>query len=511
MDGTNILEFVEISKGFPGVQALDRVSFAVRRGEVHAIVGENGAGKSTLMKIIAGLYQPDGGEIHLDGKPVVLKDAHRALGLGIAMVPQELNLIPEMSVAENILLGMEPHNSLGVVDRNRQLQRAGETLASLGLEGVNLGQRVKGLSVAQQQMLQIARALAFQCNVLIMDEPTASLSEREQIALFERLRMLHEKGTTILYISHRMEEVFDISDRITVLRDGKFVGTLPREEATQDEVVRMMIGSTMADYLHGRSARLEMRRAVLEVRDLGRQGHFHEISFDLHQGEILGFAGLVGAGRTELLGSIFGALPRDTGDVRVNGQPATIHHPADAIKAGLGYVPEERKRLGIFPELSVLTNTTIPFLRKLQRMTVIDRRAERQSGEQLARRLRVQTPSLEQRIVKLSGGNQQKVILSRWLGSGADILILDEPTRGIDINAKAEIHALIAELADEGKSIIMISSEIQELLAICDRILVMRNGAIVSEVSSATATQEDILRLAMFGSEATLQPANPKI
>jgi ribose transport system ATP-binding protein len=499
MNMENILEFREISKRFPGVQALDRVTFAVRRGEVHAVMGENGAGKSTLMKIVAGLYQPDSGEIRLDGKPITMKDTHRALQLGIAMVPQELNLIPEMSIAENILLGMEPRHALGVVDRRRQLQQAKAALASLGLETLDVSQRVKALSVAEQQMIQIARALAFQCNVLIMDEPTASLSDREQSALFERLRMVHAQGATILYISHRMEEVIEIADRITILRDGKYVGTLDRADATQDEVVKMMIGRSLSEYLHQRKPMVATTKPVLEVRNLGRRRLFHDISFDLHQGEILGFAGLVGAGRTELLSSVFGAPPADTGQVRVNGQPVSIRQPADAIRAGLGFVPEERKRLGIFPELSVLTNTTLPFLRRLQRLTVVNRGVERKTGEQLVQRLHVQTPSLEQRIVKLSGGNQQKVIVSRWLGSDAAILILDEPTRGIDINAKAEIHALIAALAAEGKSIIVISSEIQELLAICDRVFVMRDGALVGEVNPATVTQEDVLRLAMFG------------
>ncbi len=462
-------------------------------------MGENGAGKSTLMKIVSGLLQPDSGELHIDGRNVEIRNAHQALQLGIAMVPQELNLVPEMSIAENILLGMEPRNGLGVVDRQKLSQRAFETLSTLGLESINVSQRLAVLSIAEQQMVQIARALAFQCKVLIMDEPTAALSNREKLALFERLRLVNEGGTTILYISHRMEEVFEIADRITVLRDGKYIGTIESANAIQDQVVNMMIGRPLAEYLHVRKQRGAHTHPVLEVRGITRDGIFRDITFQLHKGEILGFAGLVGARRTEVLSSVFGFPPPDGGEVLINGQSVQIHSPLSAIEHGMGYVHEERKHFGIFPDLSVLANITIPFLRQLQQFTVVRQEQEVQVGEQLVSRLRVQTPSLSQQIAKLSGGNQQKVILSRWLGSGASILILDEPTRGIDINAKAEIHALIAELAAEGKSIVLISSEIQELLAICDRILVMREGAIVGEVDPKTATQEEILLLAMFG------------
>jgi ABC-type sugar transport system ATPase subunit len=506
MDTENILEFHHICKRFPGIQALDDVTFSVRRGEVHAIMGENGAGKSTLMKIVSGLLQPDSGELHIDGRNVEIRNAHQALQLGIAMVPQELNLVPQMSIAENILLGMEPRNGLGVVDRQKLNKRAFETLSALGLESIDVSQQLSVLSIAEQQMVQIARALAFQCKVLIMDEPTAALSNREKLALFERLRLVNEGGTTILYISHRMEEVLEIADRITVLRDGKYIGTVEntRENvsAIQDRVVNMMIGRPLAEYLNVRKQRGAHTHPVLEVRGITRKGVFRNITFQLHKGEILGFAGLVGARRTEVLSSVFGFPPPDYGELLINGQPVQIHSPLSAIEHGIGYVHEERKHFGIFPDLSVLANITIPFLRQLQRFTVIRREQEVQVGDQLVSRLQVQTPSLSQQIAKLSGGNQQKVILSRWLGSGASILILDEPTRGIDINAKAEIHALIAELAAEGKSIVLISSEIQELLAICDRILVMREGAIVGEVDPKVATQEEILLLAMFGEEA---------
>lgn len=500
MDANPILEFRNISKHFPGVKALQDVSFGVRAGEVHAIVGENGAGKSTLMKTAAGLYIPDGGQVLLDGQPVTIRDAHHALRLGIAMVPQELNLVPEASVAENILLGIEPRGALGVVKRREQAQRAREVLDSLGIN-IDPARKALSLSVAEQQMLQIARALAYQCKILIMDEPTAALSLREKEALFERLRRLHQLGTTILYISHRMEEIFEISDRITVLRDGSLIGTVERSGATHEQIVQMMIGRPLGDFLHIRRQRSTAGQPVLEVRGLTRNGQFEEVSFVLHEGEILGFAGLVGAGRTEVMNCLFGVEAPDNGEVLLAGEPVAINSPAEAIALGIGYVPEERKRLGIFPVLSVLQNLTMPFLKRLQHATIVDRKAEQREGQSLARQLRVQAPSLAHPINNLSGGNQQKVILGRWLGSGARILILDEPTRGIDINAKAEIHGLIAGLSETGKSVILVSSEMQELTAICDRIVVMRQGRVVGTAESRTATQDELFRLAVLGTQ----------
>lgn len=494
-----ILEFREISKSFPGVQALDHVSLSVKRGEVHAIVGENGAGKSTLMKIAAGLYQLDDGQVILNGQPVNLKSTGEALASGIAMVPQELNLVSEMMVAENILLGIEPRNKIGVVDRRQLHRKASEILASLSVD-VNTYQRLKNLSVAEQQMVQIARALAFECTILIMDEPTAPLSEPEKVALFERIRRLRELGTTILYISHRMEEIFEIADRITVLRDGQLMRTMNQAEANQDEIVRLMIGRSLSEFLHEREQREQKDEVVLEVRSFTRRGIFEDISFKLHKGEVLGFAGLVGARRTEVLGSVFGFPSADSGEIYVEGTKVTIKSPVDAIRLGMGYVPEERKALGLFLIMSVLKNISLPFLKRLQRLSVINRNDERVEATRLSQQLRVQTPSMAQQVRFLSGGNQQKVILARWLGSGSKILILDEPTRGIDVNAKEEIHALIAEMVTQNQSIILISSELQELIAIADRIIVMREGHIVAEVYPWEVTQEDVLRLAMWGS-----------
>lgn len=500
MSDNLILEFRDISKVFPGVRALDHVSVGIQRAEVHAIVGENGAGKSTLMKIAAGLYQPDGGQVILNGQPVEIRNAGEALALGIAMIPQELNLVPEMTVTENILLGIEPRFALGVVDRQEAQRRASDILRSLNVN-IDPGQKVKRLSVAEQQMVQIARALAFECNILIMDEPTAPLSEREKNALFERIRRLRERGTTILYISHRMQEIFEIADRITVLRDGRLMGTLDRAAATQDQVVSMMIGRSLREFLQERTRRKYERDVVLEVRGLSRTGLFEDISFVLHRGEVLGFAGMVGARRTEALSSVFGHPPPDRGEILIEGVPVTIGSPQDAIRLGMGYVPEERKAQGLFLGMPVLYNISLPFLKRLQRMTVIDRNRELAESSRLSQQLRVQTPSLYQLVKYLSGGNQQKVILARWLGSGARILLLDEPTRGIDVNAKAEIHALIGELAAQGESIMLISSELQELMAIADRIIVMREGRVVGQVYPWEVSEEDVLRLAMFGAD----------
>lgn len=497
MRSDTILEFINISKGFPGVQALDKVSFSVQKGEVHAIVGENGAGKSTLMKIVAGLYQPDAGKIILDGKEVDIRKPQDALRLGIAMVPQELNLVPEMTAAENIFLGIEPRNPFGVVDQRALNLKAKAVLDSLDVQ-IRTRTALKYLTVAEQQLIQIARALANQCKILIMDEPTAALSEKEKYTLFIRLKKLNQAGTTILYISHRMEEIFEISDHITVLRDGKLTGTLDRNETNQNQVVNLMIGRELQEFLHVRGSRKHDGIPLLEVHGLKRKGHFEDINFTLRKGEILGFAGLVGAGRTEVMSSIFGSPPPESGELFLEGKKIKIQSPITAIHVGIGYVPEERKRQGIFPVMSVLHNLSIPFLGKLQKLLVVLRKREAEIGSELSSQLRVATPSLNKQIVYLSGGNQQKVILARWIGSGARILILDEPTRGIDINAKSEIHALIERLANEGKSIILVSSELQELLAIADRIIVMREGRIVGEVFADGTTEEEILKMAML-------------
>lgn len=499
MTAEPILQFRSISKSFPGVQALEDVSLDVMRGEILAIMGENGAGKSTLMKIAAGLYHPDKGDILLNGQPAIIRDAQKALALGIGMVPQELNLVTEMNVAENLLLGIEPRR--GVLVNKSQLHRsASQLLASLNI-GIDTYQKVKYLTVAQQQMVQIARALANKCHILIMDEPTASLSHRETESLLEYIRFLRERGTTILYISHRIKEVLEIADRIAVLRDGKLITVLKREEADEDILTRSMIGRSLQEAFQPNQEHTRSPDIVLEGRGLTSQGLFEDVSFALHRGEILGFAGLVGAGRSEVFGSIFGFHQLERGEIFVEGKRVTIKSPLDAIRLGIGYVPEERKRQGLFLLMNVMHNISMPFLRRFRRMGVIKTRDEQNETARLSQQLNVKTPSLGQRVEYLSGGNQQKVILARWIGSGARILILDEPTRGIDVNAKSEIHHLIAELAASGNSIVVISSELQELLMIADRIIVMREGRVVGEVEHSEATEEKILRLAMWGAD----------
>jgi ABC-type sugar transport system ATPase subunit len=365
--------------------------------------------------------------------------------------------------------------------------------------GIDVQQKVKNLTVAQQQMVQIARAMGYCCNTLIMDEPTASLSQRETQALFKNIRRFREQGATVLYISHRMQEVFDIADRITVLRDGQLICTMDRAEATEEKIVRAMIGRALRDYLHEREHARRAAEVVLEGRGLTRDGLFEDVSFALHRGEILGFAGLVGARRTEVFASVFGFAPLDRGEILSEGKPVQIKGPADAIRLGIGYVPEERKRLGLFLVMSVLHNISLPFLDRVRRWILIRRHEERAEAGRLSEQLRVQTPSLAQQVRYLSGGNQQKVILARWLGSGAQVLILDEPTRGIDVNSKAEIHALIGQLAAQQKSIVLISSELQELLAIADRVIVMREGRVVGELDPDQSSEEDVLRMAMWG------------
>ena len=503
-----ILQFQNISKQFPGVRALEEINLDVRRGEVLAIMGENGAGKSTLMKIAAGIYHPDQGQILVDGMPAIISDAQKALNLGIGMVPQELNLIPEMNVSENVMLGLEPRGALGIVDTKTLHRQARVLLEALGLD-VDTSEKVKNLSVAQQQIVQIARALANQCHILIMDEPTAALSQRETNTLIENIGRLRESGTTIIYISHRIREVKQIADRIAVLRDGRLITVQPCADMTDDDITQAMIGRPLKEFLSPHDSHKAANKVVLEARGLSSRHHFHDVSFELREGEILGFAGLVGAGRSEVCSSLFGSLKLDSGEIWIDGTKARIHSPVDAIRHGIGLVPEERKRQGLFLLLNVMENISIPFIKRFQRLVAVNRRNEQRVAADLSQQLHIRTPSLDQPVRFLSGGNQQKVILARWLGSSARIMIMDEPTRGIDVNSKAEIHTLIADIAAQGKSVIVVSSEAQELMALADRIIVMREGHMVGEVNPKTTTEEHVLRLAMWGQQLQeVQPAN---
>jgi len=490
-----VLEAVHIHKRFPGVHALDDVSFAVAPGEVHALVGENGAGKSTLMKILAGAVQPDEGEIRMDGQSVTFTGPRDGQERGIGIIYQELNLVDALSVAENVFLGDLPRRPRmhWRTDRPELRRRTAELLARVGSH-VSPETPVRILSVAQKQMVEIARALARNVRVLILDEPTSSLTAQETATLFGIIAGLRKRGVGIVYISHRLEEVFAIAQRVTVFRDGKLVGTLPVAEATEDGLVRMMVGRDLSHlFVRARETEGPVR---LDVRGLRRVGVLEDVSFSVRTGEVVGLAGLVGAGRTELARCIFGADRSDGGEILLDGEPVTIHSPRDAVRLGIGLVPEDRKLQALILRMAVRENISLPVLDRLGSPIFPSRKQERELVDGFIDGLRIRTPSMEQRVGALSGGNQQKVVLARWLATEPKILILDEPTRGIDVGAKAEVHALIARLAEQGVAILMISSELPEILGMSHRVLVMREGRIVADLPREEATEERIVAAA---------------
>jgi ABC-type sugar transport system ATPase subunit len=482
-----------ISKAFPGVRALDAVDFTLRLGEVHALVGENGAGKSTLIKIFCGVYQPDAGVIEVDGQVVSIASAQDSQALGIAPVHQEIHLVPLLSVAENIFLGRQPLRGRGRIDHAGMERQAEDILQNLGIH-VDVRALVTDLSVAQRQMVSIARALSSNARAIILDEPTASLSERETQILFEIIRRLKSRGVAVIYISHRLEEIFAIADRVTVLRDGRLVGTRPVNELRLDQVIAMMVGRQMSELF--RKEDVPIGPPVLEVDHLGLDGVLHDISFTLHQGEILGFAGLVGAGRSELARAIFGADPFDRGAIRLEGRPLRARNPREAVARGVGLAPEDRKQQGLIMGLPVAQNITLANLFRRQRAGFFSLRAERQTAETYVKRLGIRTPDVDRQVAFLSGGNQQRVVIARWLETRPRVLILDEPTQGVDVGAKAEIHGLMVELARAGVGIILISSDLPEVLQMSDRVLVMHEGRITGRFSREQATQERVMRAA---------------
>jgi len=496
-----LLRMEGISKQFPGVQALNRVSLEVYPGECLALVGENGAGKSTLMKILSGVYAPDEGRIILDGRPVTLSNPNQAQRLGISIIYQEFNLFPNLTVEENIFIGREPSTS-GFVRWTTLRQAATTLLARLGVT-LDPGATVRDLSVAQQQMVEIAKALSYNSRIVIMDEPTSALTETEVAALLDIIRSLKAEGIGVIFISHRLEEVFAISDRITVLRDGQNVGDLITANATPEQVVHLMVGRRIEDLFQKEAASIAPVPA-LEVRGLSRTGTrrdpsaivLKDVSFQVRAGEIVGLAGLVGSGRTELARAIFGADHFDAGQILINGQPADIRSPQDAIRLGIGLVPEDRKLQALVLELAVRENISLAALRRLSKAGFIRLAEERRLAQSFVDALQIRTPSLEQKVRNLSGGNQQKVVLAKWLALEPKILLVDEPTRGVDIGAKAEVHHLLSQLAKRGVAILMISSELPEILGMSDRILVMRRGMIAGELSRQEATQEKIMALA---------------
>lgn len=496
-----VVQMQNISKRFPGVQALKDVDFTVERGQIHALLGENGAGKSTLMKILSGLYRPDTGKIFFLGQAVEFHNARDALNAGVSTIYQELLLCPNLRVAENIFLGREPTRNL-LLQSNQLFEQCRVDLEAMGFGDLNPRAQLSDLTVAQRQMVEIAKALNLNNDLIIMDEPTSSLTPSEVERLFQTMTRLKEQGKAIIFISHRLEEIFEIADYVTVLRDGELVASKPIAEVTHDDLVRMMVNRELAKSLTERYEGGEEGEVLLEVRNLTQKGLFENASFSLRRHEVLGFAGLVGAGRTELMRAIFGIDPLDAGEILVEGQAVKIKTPQDAIRLGLGMATEDRKEDGLFFDLSVRENITMAQL-GLGALTrflgFVRRHQERTAVDEYVKSMDIRTPNMGTRVISLSGGNQQKVILSRWLMTQPRVLILDEPTRGIDVGAKAEIHKLIRELAQKGHGIIVVSSELPELLAISDHIIVMREGHITAKLVTAETSQEEIMAYATIG------------
>ncbi len=499
-----LLEVRNLEKSFPGVRALSGVSFDVSAGEVHALLGENGAGKSTLIKIVSGVYQPDAGEILIDGRATRFATPEEAKRAGVATIYQELLLFPELTVAENIFLGHAPCARGGRIDWRAMRAEAEALLASLEIDDLAADQIVGALSVGHRQRVEILRALSHDARILIMDEPTAALTESDVARLFGIVRKLKSRGVGIVYISHRLDELFEIADRVTVLRDGAYVGSRAMAETSAAELVQMMVGRRI-ETLFPKTA-VAIGAPVLEARDLVRRPMTRNVSLTVRAGEIVGLAGLVGSGRSELAQVLFGITPAEHGDVRLMGEAVTIGSPESARQRGIAYVPEDRGVQGLVRPMSVLHNFSLAALGALSRLGFIDRAAERRLAEAGVKRFSVKTSSVDEIAGRLSGGNQQKIVLGKWLANNPKLLILDEPTRGIDVGAKAEIHRLMCELAADGVAILMISSELPEVLGMSDRVLVMREGRLVAEFDRARATSEAV-GAAMMGSAPTMERA----
>ena len=493
MSNEHILELKDITKRFSGVDVLHQVSFMLHPGEVHALLGENGAGKSTLVKVITGVHQPDGGEIFLNGAPVHFSDTRESRQAGIAAIYQELSLFPDLNVAENIFAGRQPVTPGGRINWRKLYSEAEELLASLGVH-LDLRQKARSLSIAQQQMVEIARAFSINARILIMDEPTSSLTLNEVADLFHLVRRLRDEGTAVIFISHRLDELFELADRVTVLRDGRYVDTRPLKDVTRDELIRMMVGRTITNMYPKQD--IQAGKVVLKVDRLTRDGAFRDVSFELRAGEILGMAGLVGAGRTNVARAIFGVEPPTSGTIQLNGKEIHITSPQQAIRLGLAYVPEDRRQHGLIPPMNIVTNISLPMLPEYARRGWLKYRAERRAAYDAACQMEVRANNIWQRVHELSGGNQQKVVLAKWLSTQPRILILDEPTRGIDVGTKAAVHALMNNLAAEGMAILMISSELPEILGMSDRIIVMHEGHMTAHFTRAEATQEKIISAA---------------
>jgi ribose transport system ATP-binding protein len=487
-----VLEMKEITKSFPGVVALDQVSFSVKRGEVHALVGENGAGKSTLMKILNGVYQANHGEIWLDGQKVHLSNIKDAQSKGISIIFQEFNLINTLSVAENIFLGR--YNDEKIINWKKVREEAQRLLESLGFS-FDINRIVGKLSTAEKQLVEIAKALSFHAKIIVMDEPTSSLTKTEEKMLFGIIRKLKENDITTIYISHKLEEVFSICDTVTILRDGKVIDVKPVKEITRKEIIEKMVGRTIDMDYPKRS--VQSGETVLDVAHLNSGRLLRDISFQLRRGEILGIAGLVGSGRTELAETLFGAAKADSGEIKVFGKTVVLRSTRDGQMNSIGMLTEDRKETGLVLPFTVARNITITNLKEVTSNLLLSSRKEKKVAQEYIGALNIKTPSINQTLMNLSGGNQQKVVLAKWLFSNVDLLILDEPTRGIDVGAKYEFYCMMNDLVAQGKSIIMISSELPEVLGMSDRILVMHNGMIKGELTGLQMTAENVMQLAI--------------
>ncbi len=493
-DNGYILEVADVRKEFPGVLALDNVQFRLRRGSVHALMGENGAGKSTLMKIIAGIYTPDSGTFKFRGKDIRLNGPLDALENGIAMIHQELNLMSPMTVAENIWIRREPKNRFGFIDHGEMHRKTVDLFKRLNIQ-IDPDVKVGTLSVANRQMVEIAKAVSYESDVLIMDEPTSALTEREVEHLFTIIRALRTQGIGIIYITHKMSELFEIADEFSVFRDGKYIATKFSKDVTRDEIIRMMVGREITQMFPKET--VPIGDVVLSAKGLGLKGIFHDVSFDVRSGEILGIAGLVGSGRSNIAETIFGVTPADEGTIELFGKKVRVDSPATAMRHGLAFLTEDRKDTGCFLLLDIQQNTQIAVLQsKYVKNGFVEQKRLARDAMEISNALRVKTPDMAEPIINLSGGNQQKVLIGRWLLTRPKILILDEPTRGIDVGAKAEIHRLISKLAGEGVAVIMISSEMPEVLGMSDRIMVVHEGRVTGFLNRDEANQVKIMELA---------------
>lgn len=492
--GEVILTMKGIDKSFPGVHALDHVDFEVKKGEVHALMGENGAGKSTLMKVLTGIYKKDSGTITYEGKEVEFHNTREAQHAGIVIVHQELNMLGHLTVAQNIFIGREFKKGIAIDDKKMN-EEAKKLFDRLNID-IDPTETMSNLTVGKQQMCEIAKAISHDAKVIIFDEPSAALTETEIDELFKIIRDLRKQQLGIVYISHRMDEIKVITDRVTVMRDGTYVGTLITEDSTKDDIINMMVGRVIYEDPKQHSMVAEDAPVVLKVEHLNAGRMVQDVSFELRKGEILGFSGLMGAGRTETARAIFGADPKESGDIYINGKKVVINSPEDAVKCGIGYLSEDRKRYGIVVQKTVAENSTMATLEKYMKGLFINKKAERDVSQKYVDSLATKTPSVNQLVVNLSGGNQQKVVIAKWLVRNCDILIFDEPTRGIDVGAKNEIYKLMNRLAEDGKSIIMISSEMTEILRMSDRIVVMCEGKKTGEIAIEEASQEAIMNMA---------------